>query len=71
MRFEHVELVRCAEREVEMRRRVYRDRVSRGAMTRERAADEIAKMEAIAEFLRAHAPAPVPPAQGGLFDDSR
>lgn len=69
--FEHRELVQCAEREVSMRERVYPGWTARGKMTHERAQTEIAKMRAIAEFLREHAPEPIPPPQGDLFRGGR
>jgi hypothetical protein len=44
---------KCAEREVKLRRRVYRNRVLTGRMTQAFADREIAIMEAIAEDYRA------------------
>ena len=42
------DLQKCAEREANVRRVVYRNRVNTGRMTREQADREISKMEAIA-----------------------
>jgi hypothetical protein len=51
------ELVKCAEREVAYRRRVYPRLVADHRMSREQAGREIALMEAIAEELRGRDPA--------------
>jgi hypothetical protein len=45
------ELQRCAEREANMRRTVYRNRVLTGRMSQQQADREIDKMAAIAEHL--------------------
>ncbi len=46
------EQIRCVEREIRMRKRVYPRRVMRWAMRAETARQEIAAMEAVAESLR-------------------
>jgi hypothetical protein len=45
------DLARCAEREAQMRRQVYRNRVLTGRMSKKQADAEIDKMAAIAEHL--------------------
>jgi hypothetical protein len=45
------DLVRCAEREANLRRYVYRNRVLTGRMSQQQADAEIDKMAAIAEHL--------------------
>jgi hypothetical protein len=45
------DLQTCAEREANMRRRVYSNRVAKGTMTQQQANVEIDKMAAIAEHL--------------------
>jgi hypothetical protein len=50
--FPLAELIACAERETEMRRRVYPKRVGDKRMSQRFADLEIARMEAIAERLR-------------------
>jgi hypothetical protein len=45
------DLQRCAEREVNMRRHVYPNRVMTGRMSQQQADSEIDKMAAIAEML--------------------
>jgi len=45
------DLQRCAEREVNLRQRVYENRVLTGRMSKQQADAEIAKMRAIAEHL--------------------
>jgi hypothetical protein len=45
------ELQRCAEREANLRRTVYRNRVMTGRMSQQHADAEIDKMAAIAELL--------------------
>jgi hypothetical protein len=45
------DLAACAEREVNMRKRVYENRVLTGRMTRGLADGELDKMQAIAELL--------------------
>jgi hypothetical protein len=52
MSFTIRELIECAERELKLRERVYPQRVRDGRMSRQFAADQIAKMEAIAGKLR-------------------
>jgi hypothetical protein len=64
---EHVNLIECVEREIRMRERVYPAWVARGKMSKERADREIALMREVLGFLHAHAPKPVPPAQGSLL----
>ncbi|SFD72810.1 hypothetical protein SAMN05428997_14620 [Bosea sp. CRIB-10] len=54
-RFSFDQLAAAAEREVRFRERVYARRVQDRKMTREKAADEIAMMKAIAEHLRLQA----------------
>jgi hypothetical protein len=49
------ELAECAEREVKIRQRVYANRVLTHRMTQHQADVEIARMEAIAAWLRAEA----------------
>jgi hypothetical protein len=46
------ELVECAERELKLRHRVYRNRVDTGRMSQREADRQIAMMEAIAAKLR-------------------
>jgi hypothetical protein len=46
------ELIECAERELKLRERIYPQRVRDGRMSRQFAADQIAKMEAITAKLR-------------------
>ena len=55
--FTLAELAREAEREVDMRRQVYRRQVAMGHMTQETAYRKIAIMETIAEKLAAEAEA--------------
>ena len=47
------DLQRCAEREANLRRKVYSNRVLTGRMSQRQANAEIDKMAAIAEWLRA------------------
>lgn len=54
-RFTFDRLAVSAEREVAFRRRVYAHRVSVGKMSRAKADEEIALMEAIAQHLRGQA----------------
>lgn len=54
-RFTFDQLAAAAEREVRFRERVYARRVQDRKMTREKAAEEIALMEAIAAHLRLEA----------------
>jgi hypothetical protein len=49
------ELLKCAERELRLRRQVYPNRVLTHRMSQHRADIEIARMEAIAEWLRREA----------------
>lgn len=51
--FTAAELIACADREVALRRRVYPKWVNAGRMSREKAEEEIAKMQAISDLLRA------------------
>jgi hypothetical protein len=48
-RFSNREKLACAERELEIRRRVYPTRVNKGIMKEEHAAEQTALMEAIVE----------------------
>ena len=45
------DLQRCAERELTLRRQVYKNRVLTGRMSQQQADAEIAKMQAISEHL--------------------
>lgn len=56
-RFNMLELIACAEREVKMRRQVYPHRVAQGRMTKALATRETAMMAAIAVKLREYAQA--------------
>jgi len=52
--FTAAEMRQAAEREVQIRRRVYPNRVETGRMTRLQAERQIALMQAIADHLREH-----------------
>ena len=54
-RFPMSVLLDCAQREVRLRRQVYPNRIMTGRMSHAFAQVEIAKMEAIAEWLRQEA----------------
>lgn len=45
--------IECVEREIKMRERVYTQRVEQGAMTQQHADNELLRMRAVLETLRA------------------
>jgi hypothetical protein len=63
----HVNLIECVEREIRLRQRAYPHWVARGRMSQAKADAEISLMQEVLAFLHAHAPKPVPPAQGEMF----
>ena len=53
MKYQNAELVKCVEREIALRVRVYARRVSEGKMLQETAAREIEMMRQVLEIVKA------------------